>query len=64
MKTFTDLLNIAARKSYLLKELTPQEQKQLKTTLLEEYKVIADFCEKHGLVVFLGGGLMNIIIQI
>lgn len=56
MKTFTDLLNIAARKSYLLKELTAQEQQQLKMALLEEYKVIADFCEKHGLVVFFGGG--------
>ena len=56
MKSFTDLLNIAARKSHILKELTPQEQKQLKTALLEEYKVIAEFCEKHGLIVFLGGG--------
>lgn len=56
MKTFTDLLNIAARKSNVLKELSPQDQKQLKDALLEEYKVIADFCDKRGLVVFLGGG--------
>lgn len=56
MKTFTSLLNEAARKSSILKELTSQEQQQLKAALLEVYKVIADFCEKHGLVVFLGGG--------
>ena len=56
MKTFSELLNDAARKSNLLKELSPQDQKELKIALLEEYKVIADFCEKHGLVVFLGGG--------
>lgn len=56
MKTFSELLNDAARKSNVLKELSPQEQKELKVVLLEEYKVIADFCERHGLVVFLGGG--------
>ena len=56
MKTFSELLNDAAKKSNVLKELSPQEQKELKVVLLEEYKVIADFCEKHGLVVFLGGG--------
>lgn len=56
MKTFSDLLNDAARKSNVLKELSPQDQKLLKEALLEEYKVISDFCEKHGLVVFLGGG--------
>ena len=51
MKTFSELLNDAARESNLLKELSPQDQKELKIALLEEYKVIADFCEKHGLVV-------------
>ena len=56
MKTFSNLLNDAARKSNVLKELTPTDRKQLKASLLEMYKVIADFCEKHGLVVFLGGG--------
>lgn len=56
MKTFSDLLNDAAKKGNVLKELTPLDQKKLKTALLEEYKVIASFCERHGLVVFLGGG--------
>ena len=56
MKTFSDLLNDAARKTNILREMSAAEQKQLKEALLEEYKVIADFCEKHGLVVFLGGG--------
>lgn len=56
MKTFSDLLNDAASKTSLLREMSPSEQLQLKYALLEEYKVIADFCEKHGLVVFLGGG--------
>lgn len=56
MKTFTDLLNEAARKSNILKELSTQEQQQLKSALLEEYKVIARFCKEQGLVVFLGGG--------
>lgn len=56
MKTFTDLLNEAARKSEILKELTAQEQKQLKSALVKEYKVIADFCTRYGLTFFLGGG--------
>ena len=56
MKTFRDLLNDAARKSNILKELTEQEQQQLRAELIEEYKVIADFCSQHGLTIFLGGG--------
>ena len=56
MKTFTDLLNEAARKSHVLRELTSDEQRQLKLALLEEYKVIAKFCEENNLTLFLGGG--------
>lgn len=56
MKSFINLLNETARKSHVLKELTAEEQHQLKSALLEEYKVIADFCDEHGLIVFLGGG--------
>ena len=56
MKTFTDLLNDAARKSNILKELTVQEQQQIRAVLIEEYKVIAGFCSQHDLTLFLGGG--------
>lgn len=56
MKTYTDLLNDVARKSNMLKELTAEQQRQLKEALIEEYKVIKTFCDEHHLTVFFGGG--------
>jgi len=56
MVTYTDLLNEAARKSPLLKELTTEEQKRLKSVLLSIYDDLASFCEIHNLSLFLVGG--------
>lgn len=56
MKTDTELLNEIAQKSDILRQLTPEETKRLKQTLLDMHKYIVEVCDKYEITVMLGGG--------
>lgn len=61
MKTFSELLNDAARKSNVLKELSPQEQKELKVVLLEEVNKADAGWVSEGNVERIKKALLNIV---
>lgn len=56
MKSYKMLLNEAAKKSQILKELSPEELVSLNKCLLGILKDIASLCEKNDLTYMLGGG--------
>ena len=56
MKSDFELMNELAKRSDYLRELTEEESKALKKTLLDMYVDIARLCEAHNLTVMLCGG--------
>ena len=56
MKSDFELMNELAKRSDYLRELTEEESKALKKTLLAMYVDIARLCESHNLTVMLCGG--------
>ena len=56
MKSDFELMNELAKRSDYLRELTDDESKALKKTLLAMYVDIARLCEAHNLTVMLCGG--------
>lgn len=56
MKTDTEILNEIAQKTHLLRQLTEEEAKQLKATLLGIHNYLIQICDRYGLEVMLGGG--------
>lgn len=49
-------MNEVARKTSILHEATSEESQKLKQELMKMYSVISEFCELHGLKIWLGGG--------
>lgn len=56
MKTDTELLNEIAQRTDILRQLTADETKRLKETLLDIHSYIINVCDKYGITVMLGGG--------
>ena len=56
MKTDSEILNNIARESSLLRLLSPDECKLLKSTLLGIHRDLISFCDKHSITIMLGGG--------
>lgn len=56
MKSYKDLLNEAARKSEVLKELTQEESSSLRKCILGIFKDISALCVKNQLTYMLAGG--------
>ena len=49
-------MNMAARGSSVLKELSPEESAALKSCILGIFKAVTDLCGRHGLTYMLSGG--------
>ena len=56
MKSYKDQMNMAARGSSVLKELSPEESAALKSCILGIFKAVTDLCSRHGLTYMLSGG--------
>lgn len=56
MSRYKDFMNMAARRTNILRELTEDESKQLKNTLLKITLDIIEVCTEHDICVMLGGG--------
>lgn len=56
MKKDAELLNEIARKTNILRHLTEEETKKLKTILLEMHNEIIQTCDRYNLTIMLGGG--------
>ncbi len=56
MKSYKDQMNMAARGSSVLKELSPEESAALKSCILGIFKAVKDLCSRQGLTYMLSGG--------
>lgn len=56
MKSESQIMSELAQKTHYLRELTAEESKVLKDTILDIYKDVAALCDKHGLTYMMSGG--------
>ena len=56
MKTDTELLNEASKKSDILRVISKEESQRLKQTLMKIHNHIISICDEYGLTILLGGG--------
>ena len=56
MKSDSALMNELAHRTSVLHELSEEESASLKHSLLDMYRDLDSLCQKHGLVMMLGGG--------
>lgn len=56
MPSDSQLMSELSHRTHFLRELTPDEQRQLKNVMLDIYKSVARICDEHGLTYMMSGG--------